>query len=28
MPEEEAFDVDYEWEFDLYEKLYTTMVKK
>ena len=28
MPEEEAFDVDYEWEFELYEKLYTTMVKK
>ena len=22
MPEEEAFDIDYEWEFELYEKLY------
>ena len=22
MPERETFDIDYEWEFELYEKLY------
>ena len=25
MPEEDAFDVDYEWEFQLYEALYTAL---
>ena len=27
MPEEETFDIDYEWEFSLYEKLYEALVK-
>lgn len=27
MPEEEAYDVDYEWEFELYEKFYKAKVK-
>ena len=26
IPERECFDIDYEWEFDLYEKLYTSVI--